>query len=115
MTGLKAGPGGAPQTDAMMTEADILDVLKGVIDPDVGINIVDLGLVEGVTLTDGRVEVGLIMTTPACPQTGYLQDEAGRLLAEAGFTAVSVEILDEPLWEPGRLSDSAKTWLGWPG
>jgi metal-sulfur cluster biosynthetic enzyme len=98
----------------MMNEAQIRDILKGVIDPDVGINIVDLGLVETIAIADGRAEIDLIMTTPACPQTGYLQDECRRLLGEAGIAA-EVAILEEPLWDPSRLSDSAKATLGWAG
>lgn len=98
----------------MINEAHIRGILKGVIDPDVGINIVDLGLVETITIAAGWVEIALIMTTPACPQTGYLQDECHRLLSEAGIAA-EVAIHEEPLWDPSRLSDSAKATLGWPG
>ncbi|MCR6630577.1 MAG: metal-sulfur cluster assembly factor [Magnetospirillum sp.] len=96
----------------MITEAQALDALKGVIDPDIGINIVDLGMVERVAAGPEGVAVALIMTTPACPQSGYLQDECARVLAEAGVNA-SVEVLDMPLWEPERLSESAKQTLGW--
>jgi metal-sulfur cluster biosynthetic enzyme len=97
-----------------ITTEDVYDTLRQLLDPDVGINIVDLGLVEAVTIAAGRVEIALIMTTPACPQTGYLQDECRRLLGEAGIAA-EVAILEEPLWDPSRLSDSAKVTLGWPG
>jgi metal-sulfur cluster biosynthetic enzyme len=97
----------------MITEAQALDALKGVIDPDVGINIVDLGMVEKVAAAPEGVMVDLIMTTPACPQTSYLSDECQRVLAEAGAPSVSVEVLDLPLWDPSRLSDSAKAILGW--
>lgn len=98
----------------MMNERQILDTLKGVIDPDIGINVVDIGLVEGVRIAPDKVEIDLIMTTPACPQTDYLKDEARRLLAEAGIKA-EIAILDEPLWEPHRLSELAKRELGWDG
>lgn len=97
----------------MITESQALDALKGVIDPDVGINIVDLGMVERVTATPAGVTVALIMTTPACPQSGYLKDESARLLEAAGGAPVTVEVLDFPLWDPARLSDSAKLALGW--
>src|SRR5690348_4100558 len=97
----------------MITESQALDALKGVIDPDIGINIVDLGMVERVAATADGITVALIMTTPACPQSGYLQDEATRLLAQAGADPVTVEVVEFPLWDPSRLSESAKQILGW--
>lgn len=99
----------------MITQSQAFDVLKGVIDPDVGINIVDLGLVESITTEAQSVSVALVMTTPACPQTSYLQDECARLLKEAGNPTVTVQVLDEPLWDPSRMSASAKATLGWNG
>ncbi len=100
----------------MNTVPDVLHTLSGVLDPDVGINVVDLGLVEAVEVAPGRVRVGLIMTTPACPQSSYLCDEAERLLRDAAAdgTAVDVDILPEPLWSPDRLSPAARSQLGWP-
>jgi metal-sulfur cluster biosynthetic enzyme len=97
----------------MLTQSQAFDILKGVIDPDVGINIVDLGLVESVEAAPDALSVALIMTTPACPQTSYLQDECARLLKDAGAATVAVQVLDEPLWDPSRLSDVAKSQLGW--
>jgi len=97
----------------MLTQSQAFDILKGVIDPDVGITIVDLGRVESVEASPDAVSVALIMTTPACPQTSYLQDECARLLKGAGAAKVAVEVLDEPLWDPSRLSEAAKSQLGW--
>lgn len=85
-----------------------LETLKQIIDPDVGINIVDLGLVESVHEEDGQVSIALIMTSPACPQSGYLRDETRRLIPGA-----QVAILETPLWEPARMSRAAKDQLGW--
>lgn len=97
----------------MITEAQALDALKGVIDPDIGINIVDLGMVERVAAGPDGVTVALIMTTPACPQSDYLKDESARLLQAAGANPVTVAVLETPLWAPERLSASAKEILGW--
>lgn len=101
----------------MPTPSDVLDTLRGLLDPDVGVNIVDLGLVESVAVEDAAVRVGLIMTTPACPQSAYLQDESARLLraGPANGRAVEVTVLDSPLWSPDRLSDAAREALGWTG
>lgn len=97
----------------MISESQALDALKGVIDPDIGINIVDLGMVERVAAGPDGVSVALIMTTPACPQSGYLRDESARLLAQAGANPVTVSVVETPLWDPSRLSDTAKQTLGW--
>jgi metal-sulfur cluster biosynthetic enzyme len=101
----------------MISEQDIRDALTQVIDPDVGVNIVDLGLVESVRVAPEGIYVDLIMTTPACPQSGYLADESERVVRDAakGAVGVSVAVLDSPFWEPGRMSASAKAIMGWPG
>ncbi|WP_142846794.1 metal-sulfur cluster assembly factor [Telmatospirillum sp. J64-1] len=95
------------------TPEAILDVLRRVDDPDVGVNIVDLGLVASVEAAEGSLHVGLVMTTPACPQSGYIADEAAQLLRDEFKAEVAVEVLDEPLWMPERMSDAARRTLGW--
>ncbi|MGE5475282.1 MAG: metal-sulfur cluster assembly factor [Bacteroidales bacterium] len=97
----------------MITEDQALDALRGVIDPDIGINIVDLGMIAHLAAGPDGVNVALLMTTPACPQSGFLRDESARLLAQAGANPVTVSVADTPLWDPSRLSPSAKQILGW--
>lgn len=101
----------------MITEDEIREALRQVIDPDVGVNIVDLGLVESVRVAPEGIYVDLIMTTPACPQSAYLADQSERVAREAAKDQlpVSVEVLDSPFWEPSRMSASAKAIMGWPG
>ena len=99
----------------MIAEADVFDALRRVNDPDVGINIVDLGLVEKVESGPDGIRVDLIMTTPACPQSAYLQDESERAVRELGAAKVIVRVLDSPFWQPSRMSESAKKIMGWPG
>jgi metal-sulfur cluster biosynthetic enzyme len=101
---------------ATVNEDEVNDALRDVIDPEVGINIVDLGLVESVEPDDqGGVRVGLIMTTPACPQGDMIVAEARHALLGALGTdrRITVELLDEPLWSPERLSQSARQMMGW--
>ncbi len=101
----------------MITEDDIFDALRQVIDPDIGVNIVDLGLVERVRIAPEGIYVDLIMTTPACPQSAYIADESERMIRAAARdeVAVSVEVVDSPFWQPDRMSESAKQIMGWPG
>lgn len=97
----------------MITQTQAIEALRCVIDPDVGINIVDLGMVELVAAEEDGVRVALIMTTPACPQSGFLRDESIHMLRRAGAVMATVEVLDAPLWSPERLSPAAKRSLGW--
>lgn len=97
-----------------MQEQAVLAALREVIDPEVGVNIVDLGLVHLLDCGARRIYVGLIMTTPACPQGAHLCDLAAAAISRsAAGLPVDVELLDHPLWSPERLSDEAKRQLGW--
>ena len=99
-----------------MSDPQVLDALRAVIDPEVGVNIVDLGLVELVSCNERRIHIGLIMTTPACPQGAHIQDQAADAVRSlAAGRLIDVELLDYPYWTPDRMSDAAKRQLGWPG
>lgn len=93
----------------------VIAALKTVLDPDVGVNIVDLGLVQNLDIGDDHVVVDLIMTSPACPQGDYLVDQSIIALTSvlSPSVAVDVDIVDYPEWEPSRMSDAAKQQLGW--
>lgn len=93
----------------------VLSVLRTIIDPDVGINIVDLGLVEDLRTAAGQISLGLVMTSPACPQSGYLVEQAQSALETAFPQAgVAVDLVGWPDWSPARMSATARTQLGWP-
>lgn len=99
-----------------MTESnDILDVLHNVIDPELGINIVDLGLVYKAEIRDGHAHVVLTMTTAACPLGESIAEEAQRAIRQSvpGVTAVSVDLVWEPPWQPSMMSAAARERLGW--
>ncbi len=99
----------------MLTREEVLDALRDVIDPEVGIDIVDLGLVERLDIDERRISLGLIMTTPTCPQGDFLGEQARRAISgrAARGVVVVVQILDAPLWAPARMSPEAKKRLGW--
>lgn len=96
-----------------MTENEIRDALRGVIDPELGVNIVDLGLVYGVGIDGSRVQVDMTMTTPACPLGDYLRDlvEAGIKQRIAGVERVDVDLVWDPPWNPDMMSDAARRRL----
>jgi metal-sulfur cluster biosynthetic enzyme len=92
----------------------IKDALRLVIDPELGYNIVDLGLVYDVAVEDGGVaHIIMTTTTRGCPATGYLKDGA----LEAAENVSDVESVDvaltyEPPWTPDMMSEKAKEHLG---
>lgn len=102
---------------AMPTEEDVREALRSVDDPEVGINIVDLGLVYRVGVARDYVRVEMTMTTPACPMgeviTDHVRRAVGALLPDG--VGVDVELVWDPIWTPDRMSESAKQTFGWPG
>lgn len=95
--------------------AEVMRALEKVYDPELGLDIVSLGLVYGVDLRDdGSVGVTVTMTTPACPLGDQIiADVEGAVRVLAGATRVDVELVWEPAWTPDRMSDDAKRELGW--
>ena len=96
---------------------EVQEALKDVMDPELGINVVDLGLVYGISVEAGRVRVEMTMTSPACPVAPYLVDEstaAIRAVAPEGID-VQVELVWEPPWTPDRMSPEAQSRFGWSG
>ena len=94
--------------------APVWAALRTVIDPELGINLVDLGLVYGVTMTDGIAYITLTVTTPACPIGSYLEDQVRwAVLRLDGILGVEVVVVHDPPWTPALMSDSARRTLGW--
>ena len=92
----------------------IIEVLKQVVDPEIGINVWDLGLIYGVEVDEAdRVNIKMTLTVPGCPLAAYLVQAVKLKLQEAGFRDVNVELVWEPRWTPERMSDKAKEMLGW--
>ncbi len=93
---------------------DILAVLKTVIDPELGINIVDLGLVYHAARNADRIDIALTMTTPACP-LGEMMTEEIKLVLRDRFPDtpdVRVELVWAPPWSPELMSEESRRQLG---
>lgn len=103
-----------PQTGAITTE-DVRTALRGVDDPEVGMNIVDLGLVYGVEVTPTRVHVDLTMTSPACPMGEMILEDAQHALETLAPAGVEVDLalVWDPPWTPDRMSEHARAHFGW--
>ena len=91
-------------------EAKVWDALRSVIDPEVGCNIVDLGLVYDVTIESGKVSVKMTLTTPGCPMHESIA--YGVQMALLNLDAVEdaeVEIVWDPPWSPAMMSELGRT------
>ena len=96
------------------TPEPVLARLRDVIDPELGIGIVALGLVYDVAVDDHTVVVTMTMTTPACPLGDYLEQAVEAALAElAGHRLVRVELVFEPPWSTDMITAEGRAQLGW--
>lgn len=97
------------------TEEQVREALRAVDDPEIGVNIVDLGLVYRIEIDRELVRIEMTMTTPACPMGGLIADEvrrAVRALVRGGADVV-VDLVWDPPWSPERMSASARQSFGW--
>jgi metal-sulfur cluster biosynthetic enzyme len=99
----------------MTTEEIVREALRNVIDPEAGMNIVDLGLVYRIEAAPERVRVAMTMTTPSCPVGPMLVDEARAAIRAAlpGAADVAFELVWEPPWDAAMMSARAKQHFGW--
>lgn len=92
-----------------LTAEAVRAALHDVIDPELGFNIVDLGLVYDIGIDGGIVDVKMTMTTPGCPAQDYIVGGVERCLAEVrGITGVFVNVVWSPAWSPRCMSPVAK-------
>jgi metal-sulfur cluster biosynthetic enzyme len=99
----------------MLTEEQVREALREVIDPEAGMNIVDLGLVYRIDAAEDRVRVAMTMTTPACPVGPMLVEQAQdaiRAVVSSGCD-VAVELVWDPPWSADMMSERAKQHFGW--
>ena len=97
----------------MVDSEAILTALRQVKDPEVGINIIDLGLVYDVEVDEGEVHIKMTLTSPGCPVGPEMlgeADQVNRMLD--GVTGVEVELVWEPFWTPERIDPKVRSFLG---
>jgi len=102
-------------TGAVTTDPALLEGLRGVLDPEIGVSVVDLGLVYGVWREGDVARVVMTMTTPACPLGGVIAAEARATLMGrfADLRDVEVDVVFDPPWDPSRMTDAGRARLGW--
>ena len=97
-----------------MAEQEVLvDALRTVLDPELNVNIVDLGLIYTIQSRDEEVDVEMTLTTPACPAgPEILKNAVAALELVEGITKANVKLVMSPPWSPDRMSDAARDELG---
>lgn len=93
----------------MVCRQDVCDALREVYDPELGINVVDLGLVYGIAVEGARVDVTMTMTTPGCPMHEAITEGAQTVLTLlAGVREARIHVIWDPPWDPAMLSEDAR-------
>jgi metal-sulfur cluster biosynthetic enzyme len=106
----QSGAGGASRAPS---EEEVMDALSNVIDPELGLDFVELGLIYGVQVDDGHVHVTFTLTTPGCPIGPQVTEQIDEFVGEVeGVKSVESQMVFSPPWSPERMSEDAKFALG---
>ena len=98
----------------MVTVEDVEDALSNVIDPELGLDFVELGLIYGIEVDEGNVQVTFSLTTPACPIGPQVSEQIDEFVSELeGVASVDSTMTFSPPWTPDRMSEDAKFALGY--
>jgi len=101
------------QAASMITQEDIVDVLREVYDPELHYNIYDLGLVYDINVNDGDVKILMTLTTPMCPIGPMITEQVEEMLdIMPGVKDVDIEFTFNPAWNPDMMTDEARADLG---
>ena len=97
----------------MLTKDDVFEALRHVEDPELGMDIVDLGLVYDVEIDEGEVRVIMTLTSPGCPAGPMITNDVYRVLrALEGVKDVNIDIVWEPYWTPERIDPKIRALMG---
>ena len=97
----------------MVSEESVLEKIKEIIDPDMGINIVDMGLIYEVDIDDTTVDIKMTLTSPGCPAGGQIINGAQHVTQQLdGVEEVNIEVVWNPRWTSELMSEDAKDELG---
>ena len=97
----------------MVSEETVLETIKQIIDPEIGINIVDMGLIYGVDINDTTVDIKMTLTSMGCPAGGQIINGAQQVTQQIdGIDEVNVNVVWSPPWNMEMMSDDAKDELG---
>ena len=96
-----------------VSQDQIIEKLRQCLDPELGINIIDLGLVYSINIEGQRIHILMTLTTPGCPLDSYfVRDITAKIKSLKGVSDVTVEMTFDPLWSPTKMSSESKDLLG---
>ena len=99
-------------TTELINEEEVWEALKVVTDPEIGIDVVNLGLVYGVDIADHNVKVRMTLTSMGCPATGLIEFQAKEAVATVdGVEHVDLEWTFDPPWSPDRMTEEGRDML----
>ncbi len=100
--------------EKLQKETNIVQALRNVYDPEIPVNIYDLGLIYEIDVKDdGLVDVVMTLTAPACPAADFILEEVNEKVQEVeGITGVNVDLVFDPPWDKDMMSEEAKLELG---
>lgn len=100
--------------NSLVIEAQVIEALRMVFDPEIPVNIYELGLIYEIKVDpSATVEVRMTLTSPNCPAAGILPGEVQeKVRAVPGVTDAKVEVVFDPPWDPSKMSEAAKLELG---
>ena len=101
-----------PHLASLSQEDLVYEVLKECYDPEIPLNVVDLGLIYEVRAGRDSVDVKMSVTSPACPSGSMIAEDIKTKLSDAGFPNPTVQIVMEPAWGPQRISEAGRKALG---
>ncbi len=97
----------------MVTEESVFEAIKEIIDPEIGINIVDMGLIYEVEIDNTTVDITMTLTSPGCPAGGQIINGTQHVTQQMeGVEEVNVSVVWTPRWTPEMMSEDAKDELG---
>jgi metal-sulfur cluster biosynthetic enzyme len=97
----------------MLNQETMYAALKHIYDPEVGINIVDMGLIYGLEIEDSKVNITMTLTSPGCPAGPQILSQVdSSLKALEGVEDVDIQVVWSPPWTPDMLSEEARDQLG---
>ena len=101
----------APEADVQLLD-DLEEAMRDVVDPELGINVVDLGLVYGITVEDDIALLDMTLTSAACPLTDVIEDQSRNALVRSGLVEdIKINWVWVPPWGPDKITDDGREQL----
>jgi metal-sulfur cluster biosynthetic enzyme len=98
----------------MPSREEVVDALRGVFDPELGMSIVDLGLIYRIDLEGGGIDLDVTFTYPGCPAEAIIREDMARILRRVFGVEPRIATVWTPMWGPERMSEEARISLGYP-